>query len=191
MKKLNFDCIILCGGKSSRMGQDKSLLMLNSKTLTQFQFEKFSTIFKEVFISAKNDKFQGTFKLILDDINFNEYSPMLALYSILKNYKNNFVFIISVDMPNISFKEIYDLVQFLKQDYKIVIAKTKKYNHSLCGFYHSSLTPLCKELLEKNEHKIGILFDMVKVKKVYFDNEDAFINLNFYQEYETFQRRLE
>lgn len=190
MKKLNFDCVILCGGKSSRMRQDKSLLILDSKTLTQFQFEKFSIIFKKVFISAKNDKFQGAFKLILDDVNFNGYSPMLALYSILKSYKNNFVFIISVDTPNIGFKEIDHLARFTKQDYKVIIAKTKKYNHPLCGFYHSSLAPLCKELLEKNEHKIGILLDKVKIKKVYFDNEDTFINLNFYQEYEIFKRRL-
>jgi len=181
------NCVILCGGKSSRMGQDKSKLLLKNQNLTQFQVYKFSQIFKSVYVSVKEDKFQSEFQLIKDNAKFSICSPMLALYSILSYFKNEFVFIISVDTPKISEKELLKMLPFLEQDYKIIIAKTPLYKHPLCGFYHSSLASTCKELLEKNEQKLGLLFSKARTQFVEFDNEDAFLNLNFPKEYEKFK----
>ena len=162
MKLENLNCVILCGGKSSRMGEDKSKLIFKNQTLTQFQVEKFSKIFKNVYVSAKEDKFGAKFKLIKDCPEFKIYSPMLALYSILSNFKDEFVFILSVDSPNLSDKELLKMSAFLEQDYQIIIAKTPSHRHPLCGFYHSSVAHLCKELLEKNEQKIALLFSKAK-----------------------------
>ena len=111
---------------------------------------------------------------------------MLALYSILRHFDNQFVFIIAVDSPCLSENELSKMAEFLNKDFKIIIAKTQNHKHSLCGFYHSSLAPICKELLEKNEQKIGILFSMVKTQFVEFEDEKAFLNLNFYEEYKKF-----
>ncbi|TEY02758.1 molybdenum cofactor guanylyltransferase [Campylobacter sp. US33a] len=185
------NCVILCGGKSSRMGQDKSLLKIGSKNLTQIQVEKFSKFFEYVFVSAKNDKFNKEFKIIQDDLNYPLHSPMLALYSILKNFKNEFVFIISVDSPCIGLEEISKMAEFLEQDYKIIIAKSKNYKHSLCGFYHSDLADVCKNLLDQNEQKIQLLFSKVKTKFVEFEDEKPFLNLNFYDEFQKYKSECE
>ena len=51
-------CVILSGGKSSRMGEDKSLLPFSSSSsLIEFQYRRLEPYFKNIFISAKNDKF--------------------------------------------------------------------------------------------------------------------------------------
>lgn len=191
LKLENLNCVILCGGKSSRMGEDKSKLIFKNQTLTQFQVEKFSKIFKNVYVSAKEDKFGAKFKLIKDCLEFEIYSPMLALYSILSNFKDEFVFILSVDSPNLSDKELLKMSAFLEQDYQIIIAKTPSHRHPLCGFYHSSVAHLCKELLEKNEQKIALLFSKAKTHFVEFKDETPFLNLNFYQEYEQFKSEYE
>lgn len=191
LKLENLNCVILCGGKSSRMGEDKSKLIFKNQTLTQFQVEKFSKIFKNVYVSAKEDKFGANFKLIKDCPEFEIYSPMLALYSILSNFKDEFVFILSVDSPNLSDKELLKMSAFLEQDYQIIIAKTPSHRHPLCGFYHSSVAHLCKELLEKNEQKIALLFSKTKTHFIEFEDETPFLNLNFYQEYEQFKSEYE
>lgn len=190
MRLNELNCVILCGGKSSRMGQDKSKLMLKNQTLIQFQVDKFSKIFKSVYVSAKEDKFENHFNLIKDSLEFKIDSPMLALYSILSNFKNEFVFILSVDSPKVSKNELLKMLPFLEQNYKIILAKTPLYKHPLCGFYHSSLAQTCKKFLEKDEQKIGLLFSKIKTKFVEFENEDAFLNLNFYEEYEKFKSEL-
>ena len=48
-------CVILAGGKSSRMGQDKTLLPFGGfKTLTHYEVAKFSKVFEEVYVSSIN-----------------------------------------------------------------------------------------------------------------------------------------
>ncbi|MBM0637749.1 molybdenum cofactor guanylyltransferase [Campylobacter sp. VicNov18] len=190
MRLKDLNCVILCGGKSSRMGQDKSKLMIKDQNLTQFQVEKFSKIFKKVYISAKEDKFQNAFKLIKDSLEFHIYSPMLALYSILSYFKEEYVFILSVDTPKLSQNEIIKMLPFLDQKNQIIIAKSPSYKHPLCGFYHSRLAEKCKKLLEKQEYKIGLLFSQAQTHFVEFSNEDAFLNLNFYEEYEKFKKEF-
>ena len=78
-------CVILAGGKSSRMGQDKTLLPFGGfETLTHYQASKFSKVFDEVFVSSKFEKFNPPLKLIKDESS-EDYSPMLALYCVLKS----------------------------------------------------------------------------------------------------------
>jgi len=39
-------CVILCGGKSSRMGEDKALLPFGEySTLVQYQYERLQSVF--------------------------------------------------------------------------------------------------------------------------------------------------
>ena len=42
-------------------------------------------------------------------------------------------------------------------------------------------------MLEKNEQKIGLLFDKVPNKFVPFESEEAFLNLNYYDEFLKYQ----
>ena len=176
----NYPCVILCGGKSSRMGQDKTFLPYKNTNLINYQINKFEKIFNKVYINSKNNKFN--FKNIILDEDKNTFSPMLALYSVLKSFNNTLVFIICVDMPNISENEIQKLLDF-KNDANIIIPKTKDHKHSLCGFYHSSLANICKKFLDENKHKISLLFNE-KTRFIEFNDENKFINLNFYKDYE-------
>ena len=62
-------CVILSGGKSSRMGEDKSLLPFSSSnTLIQYQYERLKPYFKEIYISSKTINLILLMKnLILDE----------------------------------------------------------------------------------------------------------------------------
>ncbi|MCR6574134.1 molybdenum cofactor guanylyltransferase [Campylobacter insulaenigrae] len=180
-KKIPYPCVILCGGKSSRMKQDKSLLEINGKSLALYQYEKLSYIFKDVFISTKNDKFNNkNIKLILDDSS--THSPLVALNSILKKFQDTYVFIISVDTPNISQKTLWRLFENL-QNQKILLASTQSHKHYLCGFYHGENYRISSEFLKENNHKLALFCDKVNANFIYFSDENEFINLNYYDEY--------
>ena len=58
-KKNSLCCVILAGGKSSRMGRDKALLPFRGfDSMTEYQIDKFKNHFKKIYISTKNrDKF--------------------------------------------------------------------------------------------------------------------------------------
>lgn len=177
------NCVILAGGKSSRMGQDKTLMPFgNFATLTHFQVDKFSQIFDNVFVSSKFEKFDPPLKLIKDKVA-DDFSPMLALASILSNFKDESVFIIPADMPFVRAKTIEELFKFTKE-FDIVIPQDDNHTHSLCGFFNSNLADKAKEFYEKGEHKIGLLHSVCKCKKVKFKDEKEFFNINYFSDYE-------
>jgi len=65
-------CVIFAGGKSSRMGEDKSLLPFGSfSTLTEFQLNRLQKMFKNIYISCKkSSKFDFNADFI-EDISQN------------------------------------------------------------------------------------------------------------------------
>lgn len=175
-------CVILAGGKSSRMGQDKTLLPFGGfKTLTHYEVAKFSKVFGEVYVSSKFEKFSPPLKLIKDENNDN-YSPMLALYSILKNFDHS-IFVIPADMPFFDLKSLEELAKF-KDEFDMVVASDNEHIHSLCGFFSPRLATLAHEFYLKNEHKIGLLRKSCKCKVVNFKDSEQFFNVNFPDEYE-------
>ena len=205
-------CVILAGGKSSRMGRDKTLLPFGGfATLTHYGAHKFGRIFERVFVSSKFDKFNPPLPLVKDAspeefsrLNLTEasdkdgvvassaqicsqdtvnlspdaFSPMLALYSILRNFPNESVFIVPADMPFVSEECVRELYKFARE-YDMVIAADE-----LCGFFSGDLAGAASELFAAGEHKIGLLRSRCRCKIVKFAREDEFFNINYQADYE-------
>ena len=209
-------CVILAGGKSSRMGRDKTLLPFGGfATLTHYGAHKFGRIFERVFVSSKFEKFNPPLPLIKDadaeeisqsnlnaasdknttpnsaqisaqdTANLSEpaFSPMLALYSILRNFPNESVFIVPADMPFVSEECVRELYKF-SGEYDMVIAADESHTHSLCGFFSGHLADAAGELFAAGEHKIGLLRSRCRCKIVKFANKDEFFNINYQADYE-------
>lgn len=176
-------CVILSGGKSSRMGEDKSLLPFSSsQTLIQYQYDRLKPYFKNIYISSKTDKFNFLEKdsLILDK-NKDIFSPILALDTIFEKFKDQKIFIITVDTPFVSVDSIYKLIKESK-DYDICVAQTEK-THNLCGVFSSNISSTIKTMIQNDIHKIGYLLNNNIHKILNFPNDGEFININNKDDY--------
>jgi len=184
IKPFKIPCVILCGGQSRRMGEDKSLLPFsNANSLTQYQYNKLKPHFNEIYLSSKVDKFDFDFNkdkyLILD--KGDVFSPLIALETIFKTIKSSKVFIITVDTPLVTIESISRLInESINSD--ICVAQTQR-THNLCGVFSTNLLDEVKQMLSKDIHKIGYLLKNNKTKYIDFINEDEFINLNNKDEY--------
>ncbi len=175
-------CVILCGGKSSRMGEDKALLPFSSKpTLTQYQYDRLKPFFRNIYISSKVDKFDFECKIIYDKED-NVFSPIIALKSIFDELKNEEkVFIITVDTPLVKIESIEKLInESINSD--ICVAQTQKI-HNLCGIFSKKAKDIIEDMLNQDIHKVGYLLKSMETRIINFDNDDEFINLNNIQEY--------
>ena len=186
MKIIPFEipCVILCGGKSSRMGEDKSLLPFSSSaSLTQYQFDRLKPYFKNIYLSSKTNKFDfiSDNELLLDE-NKDIFSPILALNTIFDKFQNQKIFIITVDTPFVSIESISKLIDESK-DVDICVAQTEKI-HNLCGVFSSNISLAIKNMIENNIHKIGYLIKNNKFKILEFPNDSEFININNQNDYE-------
>lgn len=184
IKPFEIPCVILSGGKSSRMGEDKSLLPFSSSnTLIQFQFNRLKPYFKDIYISSKNDKFdflKDKTKLILDK-NQEVYSPILALQTILEKFDK--VFIITVDTPLIKISSIEKLINS-SNNFDITIAQTEEKTHNLCGIFSKNINNIINSMIKDDIHKINYLVKNSKFQIINFNNEDEFLNINEKKEYE-------
>lgn len=177
-------CVILSGGKSSRMGEDKSLLPFStSNTLIEYQYNRLKPYFKNVYISSKIDKFdflENEF-LILDE-NKDVFSPILALNTIFDKFPNQKIFIITVDTPFVSIETINELIN-QSSDVDICIAETEEKTHNLCGIFSSNINSFIKHMIKDDIHKIFYLIKNNNYKIIQFNNNDEFININNKNEY--------
>lgn len=182
-------CVIFAGGKSSRMGEDKALLPFGGfDTLTEFQLDKLSQTFTNVYISCKErSKFHFEANFIEDIQTENIYAPTAGFIAIFENLGCEKFFAISVDTPFITQDVIRAISDAEKQNPNAdaVVAKTVAGVHPMCGIYHQSLKDEFKKMLKDDNHKLGLLLKNVNTTFVEFADETPFFNINHPDEYKS------
>ena len=177
------NAVILAGGKSSRMGEDKALLPFGAySTMAEFQYNKLQKIFPNVYISAKENKFDFDAKVILD--RYKESSPMVAIASILEELQEDF-FLLSVDMPLLSIEAIEKLVEAYNREnfYEVYLLKSPNGLEPTAAIYTTKIAATIEEFLKRESYKLMNFLNTSKIKIVEWESEKDFVNLNYKEEY--------
>ena len=80
MKRETTTGIILAGGKSSRMGQDKGLLMLNGRTFMSHIIEALEPVVSDIIIVSNNSDYD-IYKLKRVADILKDSGPLAGLYT--------------------------------------------------------------------------------------------------------------
>lgn len=179
--QFQIDAFILAGGKSSRMGTDKGLLLFNDKHLIEWSIEELQKIFSKIVI-VSNKQVYKKFKLsVIKDIRKN-LGPAGGIYSALKYTKADYIFVISCDMPLITSEAIHFLVSQLNScDILVPLCQNKV--QPLFALYSKNCFLKWKELIDKGETKLQVMIEQFNIKKVSVNNNplfkaEQFININ-------------
>ncbi|MDD2838248.1 MAG: molybdenum cofactor guanylyltransferase MobA [Sulfuricurvum sp.] len=177
-------CVVFAGGKSSRMGEDKSLLPFGGfSTLAQFQYNRLCNLFTQVHVSTKSaEKFDFKAPFILDPQEV-DYAPTAGFVSAFQSLNTDRIMVLSVDTPFVGEKEFARLLEADNGDLDAVIARTPEGSHPMCGIYHHSLLPELERMLRESDHRLGKLLGASHTRFVEFDDDTPFMNLNHPHEY--------
>ncbi|MCJ7690100.1 MAG: molybdenum cofactor guanylyltransferase [Clostridiaceae bacterium] len=179
--------VILCGGKSSRMGFDKCNIKAHNKYLIEIIAEELSHIFTNIILVSNDiEKFRDTKYMVVEDIIANA-GPIGAIYTALKNTTSKYVFITACDMPIINLDYIRYMMKIIKnENVQGVVSYNSKYVEPLYAFYSIDMIAAFKTEINKNNYK---LHDVIRNSKMHYVEEnswrkccsgkDIFTNLNY------------
>ena len=178
------DAVILAGGKSSRMGQDKALLPFKGyNSLAEYQYKRLKPLFSNVYLSAKEYKFDFQAPFICDNTKAVS-SPLIALEAIMQTLQKPF-FLIAVDMPLLPLSEIEKLLwHFYKNpSFDAYLFKSPNGLEPLATIYKSSTLATLQRMLQKNDHKMNTFLSKINFTMVESNYQSYFTNLNYFTEY--------
>jgi molybdopterin-guanine dinucleotide biosynthesis protein A len=184
---LELPLVILAGGKSSRMGENKALLPFGGyPTLTQYQLHRFKEHFQRVYISCR-DKSVFNFEAdFLEDISSDIQAPYIGIVSAFEKLKSSDVAaFLSVDVPFFAGEDFKRLEEFLN-GHEGAVARNFSQHEPLCAIYKSSIKDKIKKLLEQKRYNFAPLFESADIKFVDFFDEKKFANLNTKEEYQKY-----
>ena len=183
---MNTGCLILAGGKSRRMGYQKSSLRLNGTTFLDkliFELRDFPEILVSVDDAARHPEIPYS---MIDD-RYSDCGPMSGLYSALSVCESDALLVLPCDVPLFSGTLAHHLQEVMKHsdtDALICVTADERV-HPLCGIYRKSCTPVLKRCLDNGNLRIMDALNNLKVH-FYHVEEDSWQlqNINTPEEYQ-------
>jgi len=191
MVKEKATAIVLAGGKSSRMGEDKSLLPVSGKPLIAHIVDQLRDRFDEIIIGANDPEKYAFLNLpVVTDIE-KDKGPLMGIYSCLKASNNEVNFITACDIPVMNTKLISDMIQMADGvDMVLPVGAENKYE-PLFAIYNKSVIASAETVLNNNCRRIIGLLNFAKVRFIDFDNSNWYENLNQKSDYLSFIKASE
>jgi molybdopterin-guanine dinucleotide biosynthesis protein A len=196
--------IVLCGGKSSRFGEDKARIKLGDKELIEVVSNLMLSLFPKVFLSTnESDKYKFLGLPLVKDIH-HEKGPLAGIHASLQYSETEKNFFIPVDMPLLNAEVISSLINY-ETERQVVIFNNKGRDFPLCGVYKKSLFEridqhfkhhVHDDIKTKNwylsmQHFLSLIeVEVIKAELLPFYKEEYFLNINSQQDYESIKAKL-
>ena len=187
---LNATAVVLTGGKSSRMGRPKALLLFDGEPLIVHLVRALKRMFAETVIVAAPDQDLPDLPatLVRDEVAYQ--GPVGGIYYGLKATSGESCFVTSCDVPFLNPALISYLTTQISH-YDVVVPFWENRFQPLHAVYRTTVLPLLKGQLDRGELRPIYLFDKVQTCKVdedvirRFDPEGlSFLNMNTPDDYE-------
>ena len=185
ISKNNITGIILAGGKSSRMGRDKGMLVLKDKMFIQHVIDAMNPLVNDIIIISDNpnhDLFEV--KRIEDDIKNS--GPLAGLYSGLKYSDTDYNLLVSCDVPLITESVLQKLINNYEENIDVIQLESHQKTMPLTALYNKSCKQTIKDLLDKGERRVRFAVSQLKTKTIILDDNLASttININTKEEFD-------
>lgn len=180
------NAIVLCGGRSSRMGFDKAFIKAGGSTLIQRQVEALSGRFNKILLATNSPEKYGArdrVETVTDGVP--GLGPLGGLAAALAKSDARYNFVVACDMPFVSPDLAAYMVGSVKKGFQAVVPFYGKEYQPLCAVYSRDCLGAINEALAGNRLKLVRLFSRLKVRKVplrelvkFGDPEVYFRNIN-------------
>ena len=165
--------IVLCGGRSTRMGQDKASLRCGDETLLERAVRVVKEVADEVIVVARPVEDRDTgggnpvlgLPVVLVHDPIADLGPLAGIAAGLSASTTDLNIVIACDMPLIRAAVLRRLLD-LRGNADICLAVIDGRASPLCAVYRSSVAVAARQLLAAGERRVMRLLDQVQTKRV-------------------------
>lgn len=183
--------IVLAGGKSSRMGQDKGMLKIGKDTWAEIAYSKLKFFSIPVYVSINKNQeggyghyFQNS--TLIED-TFPIGGPLKGILSAHHQFPDKDLMVLSCDMPLMNLSVLYRLFDnylFFKNKFDFFSYSLNERFEPLCSIYTSSgLKKIESDYLEnklrENSPQAILKAGTTKVLTVPVGDKEYFTNFNY------------
>lgn len=192
---MEIGAIILCGGKSSRMGKDKGLLPFYSAPMVSHIVKALQSYKIPINLVTSNKDYEQFGIELISDIYENK-GPIGGIHAGLTASKYDVNIVISCDTPLVPaglFKML--LNKYVDED--ALVIEIQERTHPLIGIYNKRIVPILETLIEDNQLRLSQLLDRIKTRKLdlstltTYSNEYLYANMNRIEEVKEMQEEVE
>lgn len=186
---------ILAGGKNSRMGAEKSLLVIRDEPIIDRMVALLAGLFSEVIISTSKISIKNRFpeKIFCEDL-YREAGPLAGIHSVLKTASNDAVFVFACDMPELNPLLIQQMITHFKLSMKNTVLVPRHCDgiEPLHSVYHKNTIHLIEEQLNNHHYKINDFIKQANPEYYDINDEDKrfFFNINTKTDLDLIKREL-
>ncbi|MBO9540331.1 molybdenum cofactor guanylyltransferase [bacterium] len=181
--------VLLAGGKSQRMGQDKARLPFGSEPLAARVYRTLAEVFPQVVVVTNQPDFPVPGAFCISD-RFPGNGPLEGLASAFEAIDADRVLLVACDMPFLQ-PELLRALANEPDDADVIAPRTPRFREPLLAIYSRRLLPVLRERLGAGDCRVCGLIDDVNHREIgpealrQHDPElRSFWNLNRPEDYE-------
>ena len=188
--------IVLAGGKSSRMGQDKALLKVRAETLLEVVYRSVKPLVSQsVLMLSQTLEIPGIIEKLPGQITVGrdsqiEQGPLQGIADAMNLLPatGHLVYVVSCDLPYLTTQWLAGLRETLlaSANAEIVCSALDGYQNPLIAVYRYGIISKAKKLIAENKRScLALLDDQIVISKVPTAEETSVIaNINTPHEYQ-------
>ncbi len=159
------DCtaIVLAGGDSRRMGQDKAALVLEGKTLLESVTTTMQQVFAMVIVSVRQLRAGVEIPQVCDDPS--RTGPLAGLIAGMAEARTPWVFAVACDMPFVTQSVVNQLASY-RDEHQAVVPMVGGYPQPLAAFYAMNALEAMRTSLEAGDRSLRGMLRKLDVRYV-------------------------
>ncbi len=144
--------LVLAGGQSRRMGQDKALLVRNGQSQLAHMVDLLSDVVDRVYVSARQDQTEdperSRFDLIVD--SYDNMGPVAGILSAMEQHPEADWLVVACDLPNIDRATIDFLLRHRSGEHPFTAFRSVHDDlpEPLCALYAAGSDALLRQFVE-------------------------------------------
>lgn len=189
--------IVLAGGRSLRMGKDKTQLMWGRYTLLEKAVCRLRSLTDDVLVVESLGGLSSLPGVRKVQDRYKGCGPLGGIHTGLLEAKHEAVLVLSCDMPFVT-AELMAFLAAKREGFSVIVPRCGERVEPLCAVYARSCLPVIEDLLQAGDNQVRQVFAKVNtcyVEEVelerFGDVQQLFFNLNTPQDWQEALRRKE